>query len=127
MIGENFNEGPSEQRAVFKTPQFAGQLRSPVDGKDRIVLRDSRRSRIHNRRHEPQPVPRTSLLMSGEAKHLSLLPPFDGAITQSLDTNAPRQAAFNGGLDKVRGKEGQRDNAVHLPHAAFFARCDLIG
>ena len=50
--------------------------------------------------------------MSGEPKHLSLLPPFDGAIPQSLDTNAPRQAALNAGLDEVGRKEGQRDNAV---------------
>jgi diguanylate cyclase (GGDEF)-like protein len=37
MIGENFNKGPSEQRAVFEAPQFAGQLRSPMDGRDRLV------------------------------------------------------------------------------------------
>src|SRR5665213_2784133 len=37
MIGENFNKGPSEQRAVFEAPQFSGQLRSPMDGKDRLV------------------------------------------------------------------------------------------
>jgi diguanylate cyclase (GGDEF)-like protein/PAS domain S-box-containing protein len=37
LIGENFNKGPSGQRAVFDVPQFAGQLRSPMDGKDRLV------------------------------------------------------------------------------------------
>jgi diguanylate cyclase (GGDEF)-like protein/PAS domain S-box-containing protein len=37
MIGKNFNNGPSEQRAVFETSQFAGQLRSPMDGKERLV------------------------------------------------------------------------------------------
>lgn len=37
LIGENFNKGPSEQRAVFEAPQFVGQLRSPMDGKDRLV------------------------------------------------------------------------------------------
>jgi diguanylate cyclase (GGDEF)-like protein len=37
MIGENFNKGPSEQRAVFGRQEFAGQLRSPVDGKERLV------------------------------------------------------------------------------------------
>jgi diguanylate cyclase (GGDEF)-like protein/PAS domain S-box-containing protein len=37
MIGENFNKGPSEQRAIFEAPQFAGELRSPMDGKDRLV------------------------------------------------------------------------------------------
>jgi diguanylate cyclase (GGDEF)-like protein len=37
MIGENFNKGPSEQRAVFQASQFVGQLRSPVDGKERLV------------------------------------------------------------------------------------------
>ena len=64
--------------------------------------------------------------VSGEAKHLSLLPPFNGAIAQSLDTNAPRQAAFNGGLNKVRREEGQRDDAVDLPHAAAFALGDAL-
>jgi diguanylate cyclase (GGDEF)-like protein/PAS domain S-box-containing protein len=37
LIGQNFNKGPSAQRAVFEEPQFAGQLRSPIDSKDRIV------------------------------------------------------------------------------------------
>jgi diguanylate cyclase (GGDEF)-like protein/PAS domain S-box-containing protein len=37
MIGENFNRGSSEQRAVFEAPQFSGQLRSPMDGKERLV------------------------------------------------------------------------------------------
>jgi diguanylate cyclase (GGDEF)-like protein/PAS domain S-box-containing protein len=37
MIGKNFNNGPSEQRAVFETSQFAGQLRSPMDGEERLV------------------------------------------------------------------------------------------
>jgi diguanylate cyclase (GGDEF)-like protein/PAS domain S-box-containing protein len=37
MIGQTFNKGPSAQRAVFEEPQFAAQLRSPIDGKDRIV------------------------------------------------------------------------------------------
>jgi diguanylate cyclase (GGDEF)-like protein/PAS domain S-box-containing protein len=37
MIGENFKKGPAEQRAVFEIPQFSGQLRSPIDGKDRLV------------------------------------------------------------------------------------------
>lgn len=37
MIGENFNKGSSEQRAVFHAPQFAGQLRSPIDGKERLI------------------------------------------------------------------------------------------
>ena len=37
MIGQNFNNGPSAQRAIFETPHFAGQLRSPIDGKDRLV------------------------------------------------------------------------------------------
>jgi diguanylate cyclase (GGDEF)-like protein/PAS domain S-box-containing protein len=37
MIGESFKNGPSEQRAVFEMPQFSGQLRSPFDGKDRLV------------------------------------------------------------------------------------------
>jgi diguanylate cyclase (GGDEF)-like protein len=37
MIGENFNKGPSAQRAVFGMQEFAGQLRSPVDGKERLV------------------------------------------------------------------------------------------
>src|ERR1700753_501105 len=37
MIGKNFNKGPSEQRAVFESPQFAGELRSPMDGKERLV------------------------------------------------------------------------------------------
>jgi diguanylate cyclase (GGDEF)-like protein len=37
MIGENFNKGPSEQRSVFEAPQYVGQLRSPVDGTERLV------------------------------------------------------------------------------------------
>jgi diguanylate cyclase (GGDEF)-like protein/PAS domain S-box-containing protein len=37
MIGESFKNGPSEQRAVFEMPQFSGQLRSPIDGRDRLV------------------------------------------------------------------------------------------
>ena len=37
MIGKNFNEGPSEQRAVFENPQFAGELRSPMDNEERLV------------------------------------------------------------------------------------------
>jgi diguanylate cyclase (GGDEF)-like protein/PAS domain S-box-containing protein len=37
MIGKNFNKGPSEQRAVFERPQFAGELRSPMDGEERLV------------------------------------------------------------------------------------------
>jgi diguanylate cyclase (GGDEF)-like protein/PAS domain S-box-containing protein len=37
MIGENFKNGPSEQRAVFELPQFSGQVRSPFDSKDRLV------------------------------------------------------------------------------------------
>ena len=37
MIGENFNKGPSGQRAVFEKPQIVGQVRSPVDGKDRLI------------------------------------------------------------------------------------------
>ena len=37
MIGVNFNNGSSQQRTVFEAPQFVGQLRSPVDGKERLV------------------------------------------------------------------------------------------
>jgi diguanylate cyclase (GGDEF)-like protein/PAS domain S-box-containing protein len=37
MIGKNFNMGPSEQRAVFERPQFASELRSPVDNEERLV------------------------------------------------------------------------------------------
>ena len=37
MIGENFNKGSTEQRTVFQAAQFAGQLRSPVDGRERLV------------------------------------------------------------------------------------------
>jgi diguanylate cyclase (GGDEF)-like protein/PAS domain S-box-containing protein len=37
MIGKNFNNGPSEQRAVFEASEFAGQLRSPMDGEERLV------------------------------------------------------------------------------------------
>jgi diguanylate cyclase (GGDEF)-like protein len=37
MIGKNFNNGPSEQRAVFESAQFAGEMRSPMDGKERLV------------------------------------------------------------------------------------------
>ena len=37
MIGENFKKGVTAQRAVFEAPQFAGQLRSPMDGRDRLV------------------------------------------------------------------------------------------
>jgi hypothetical protein len=37
MIGESFNKGPSAQRAVFGMQEFAGQLPSPVDGKERLV------------------------------------------------------------------------------------------
>ena len=37
MMGKNFNVGPSEQKAVFERPQFAGELRSPVDNQERLV------------------------------------------------------------------------------------------
>jgi diguanylate cyclase (GGDEF)-like protein/PAS domain S-box-containing protein len=37
MIGENFDRGPLEQRTVFEAAQFAGQLRSPIDGKERLI------------------------------------------------------------------------------------------
>jgi diguanylate cyclase (GGDEF)-like protein len=37
MIGKDFNKGPSEQRTVFTAPQYSGQLRSPMDGRDRLV------------------------------------------------------------------------------------------
>jgi diguanylate cyclase (GGDEF)-like protein/PAS domain S-box-containing protein len=37
MIGENFKKGPSEQRAVFEAAQFTGQLRSPMDSRQRLV------------------------------------------------------------------------------------------
>ena len=37
MIGENFNKRPSWQRAVFEEPEIVGQVRSPIDGKDRLI------------------------------------------------------------------------------------------
>ena len=37
MIGRNFKQGPPEQVAVFEQSQFIGHLRSPMDGKDRLI------------------------------------------------------------------------------------------
>ena len=37
MLGQNFRSGPIEQRAVFETDSFTGQLNSPMDGRDRLV------------------------------------------------------------------------------------------
>lgn len=37
MIGQNFRKGPAEQIAVFEHPFVTTQLRSPIDGRERIV------------------------------------------------------------------------------------------
>jgi hypothetical protein len=68
-----------------------------------------------------------AILFRIESERLKLPAPFGRRIAEPLDADAARQAAFNGGFDKIGREEGERNGHVDLPDAALLARakfCD---
>jgi hypothetical protein len=48
-------------------------------------------------------------------------------ITQALDIDPAREAAFDRCLDELWGKESQRQHQIDLPFGASLALCELLG
>ena len=48
-------------------------------------------------------------------------------ITQALDIDPAREAAFDRCLDELWGKEREREREIDLPLGASFALCQLRG
>ena len=62
-----------------------------------------------------------------EAEFLELRGPFWVTITQALDIDAARQAAFNSCLDERGRQKRKRECQIDLPNGASFAPCQLRG
>ena len=52
--------------------------------------------------------------------------PLGAGTAQTSNSNAARQAAFDGGLDQIGCEKGERDRHVDFADAAFFPRGDLL-
>lgn len=57
---------------------------------------------------------------------MELAAPLRGRLAQPFNADAAGQATLDGGLDQIRGKEGERDRHVDLTDAAAFTRRDLV-
>ena len=53
--------------------------------------------------------------------------PFSGEVTEADHSHSMWEAAFDGCLDEIRRKEGERDRHVHFPHGAALARGNALG
>jgi hypothetical protein len=62
-----------------------------------------------------------------ETECLELSAPFGWQIAETLDADAAGQTTFESRLDKIGGKEGERDGHVDLPDAAFLASAKFCG
>ena len=62
-----------------------------------------------------------------EAEIFELRSPVRVGITQALDVDAAREAAFNRCLDELGSKERERERQIDLTHRAAFALCQLPG
>ena len=69
---------------------------------------------------------RIEALFRTESKRFELPAPFGWRIAEPLDTNAARQATFNGRFDKVGREEGKRDGHIDLPNTALLADADSL-
>ena len=74
---------------------------------------------------QQRPAPELSVRM--KAVVLELLGPIWIGITQALDIDAAREAAFGSCFHQLRSKERERQRQIDLPHRAAFALCQLLG
>jgi hypothetical protein len=69
---------------------------------------------------QPQPKWRGALILI-KSERLELPAPFGRRIAKPLDADAAGQATFDGSLDQIGRKEGERYGHIDLPNAALFS------
>ena len=106
-------------QADFSLPSLHPKIPFPAAGFRRpITVRRPGRLGVwggQKRRFEPGPQ-----LSRIQSEGFELPAPFCWGITESLDSNAAWQTAFDGGAHEVWCEERERDRHVDLAHAALL-------